>query len=103
MKTEKDIKTEVKTNMHIFQVAVETYKVDHNEVCPRNSDVKWAKDYLPASFVNPYTNGSGEGKAYMSGEASISGIVGFRSDKDGKGYRITGFGIIHKIDMVLGY
>jgi len=93
----------VKANEHTFQVAVETYSVDHNGVYPTSNDVSWAAPsagYLPKNFKNPFTNATGEGATgayigmdYSTATASANqGCVGFASDDAGVVYSIWGWG-----------
>ncbi len=90
----------VKANEHTFQVAVETYSVDHNGVYPTSNDVSWAAPsvgYLPKNFKNPFNNQTGTaaytGMAYSTATASANqGKVGFASDASGVVYSIWGWG-----------
>lgn len=98
---ERAIISKVKSNMHSFQVAVEGYASEHNDVYPQNGDISWAKNYLPKNFKNPINGLSGEGGAYISGEARTPGIVGFKSDAEGRHYEITGYGVDKPIEWKL--
>jgi len=90
----------VKANEHTFQVAVETYSVDHNGVYPKNMSVAWASPdsgYVPKNFKNPFTNLTGTdayvGVAYSTAtNTTYQGFVGFDSDANGVVYTIWGWG-----------
>jgi hypothetical protein len=88
----------VKENMKTIEKAVKKFSWENGRY-PKNSDVSWIKKEVGVAFENPITYKTGEGKAYMSGEADKPGIVGFESDSLGKICRITGYGVDDAIEL----
>jgi hypothetical protein len=88
----------VKENMKTIEKAVKKFSWENGRY-PKNSDVSWIKKEVGIALENPITYKTGEGKAYMSGEADKPGILGFESDSLGKICRITGYGVDDAIEL----
>ena len=86
----------VKSNMHTFQVTIETISVDSQGVYPSAAaDIITAN--IPQNFKNPYTNAVGvDGAWVFQAAAAAQGIVGYQTPNvaanAGEDYIITGFG-----------
>ena len=90
----------VKENMKTTEKAVKKFSWENGRY-PKSSDVSWIKKEVGVALENPITYKTGEGKAYMSGEADRPGIVGFESDSAGTICRITGYGVDDAIELTL--
>ncbi len=90
----------VNENMKTIEKAVKKFSWENGRF-PKNSSVSWIKEEVGVAFENPITYKTGEGKAYMSGEAEKPGIVGFESDSAGTICRITGYGVEDPIELSL--
>ncbi|MDD3804029.1 MAG: type II secretion system protein [bacterium] len=97
----------VKSNMHTFQVTIETISVDSQGVYP-SADVATVSAQIPQNFKNPYTNAVGDGGAFSFGAAAASqGIVGYECPNPdlgnlaGEDYKITGYGKDAILELIL--
>jgi hypothetical protein len=90
----------VRENMKTIEKAAKNFFRENGHY-PKNSSVSWLKKEVGIDFENPITFKTGEGKAYMSGEADKPGIVGFESDSLGELCRITGYGVEDIIELSL--
>jgi len=90
----------VKENMKTAEKTVKKFAWEKGYY-PKNSSVSWIKEELGIAFENPITYKTGEGKAYMSGEADKPGIVGYESDSTGQFCIITGYGVEEPIELYL--
>ena len=90
----------VRENMKTIEKAAKNFSRENGHY-PKNSSVSWLKKEVGMDFENPITYKTGEGKAYMSGEADKPGIVGFESDSLGELCKITGYGVEDIIELSL--
>jgi hypothetical protein len=90
----------VKENMKTIEKAAKKFAWEKGYY-PKNSSVSWIKEQLGLAFENPITYKTGEGKAYMSGEADKPGIVGYKSDSSGQFCVISGYGVEEPIKLSL--
>lgn len=90
----------VKENMKTIEKAAKKFAWEKGYY-PKNSSVSWIKEELGIAFENPITYKTGEGKAYMSGEADKPGIIGYESDSTGQFCIITGYGVEEPIELYL--
>ncbi|MEJ2567447.1 MAG: hypothetical protein P8Z50_00980 [candidate division WOR-3 bacterium] len=90
----------VKENMKTIEKTAKKFAWEKGYY-PKNSSVSWIKEELGIAFENPITYKTGEGKAYMSGEADKPGIVGYESDSTGQSCIISGYGVEEPIKLSL--
>jgi len=90
----------VKENMRTVEKAAKKFAWGKGYY-PKNSSVSWIKEELGIAFENPITYKTGEGRAYMSGEADKPGIIGYESDSTGQFCVISGYGVEEPIELSL--
>lgn len=78
----------VKSNMHIVNMEVELFSLDHNGSYP--SDVDSILPELPAGFRNPFNES--EPGLQNSGQPDIEGVVEYETSSPYDKYLIYGFG-----------
>jgi prepilin-type N-terminal cleavage/methylation domain-containing protein len=80
--------TEVKSNMHITQLEVEFYAIDHSGRYP--SSVDSIMDRFPINISNPFNKSAPF--VQNSGDADVEGVVEYETADPYDHYHITGLG-----------
>lgn len=95
----------VKTNMHLFQLASEDFRIRSDSTYADSADQ--VAPLLTGAFRNPYDKTMGQGHAWedrlsMSADAhSHPGITSYADSLHGYTYNVKGYGLTNPISIVL--